>query len=64
MTSQLKKTFSNLQSPRSSGRQRSLNISSFKRYLEEPIDTYFNKDQLADCTNNLVTLDLDDLYCD
>ena len=59
-----KKDISNLQSPRSSGRQRSLNISSIKRYLEEPIDTYFNKDQLADCTNNLVTLDLDDLNCD
>ena len=55
---------SNLQSPRSSGRQRSLNISSIKRYLEEPIDTYFNKDQLTDCTNNLLTLDLDDLNCD
>ena len=55
---------SNLKSPRSSGRQRSLNISSNKRYLENPIDTYFDKDQLTDCTNNLLTLDLDDLNCD
>ena len=51
---------SNLQLPRSSGRQRSLNISSIERYLEKPIDTYYNKD----CTNNLLTFDLDDLNCD
>ena len=38
---------SNLQSPRSSIRQRSLNISSIKRYLEESIDTYFSKHQIS-----------------
>ena len=37
------KNISNLQSPRSSRRQR--NISSIKRYLEESIDTYFIKHQ-------------------
>ena len=37
------KDISNLQSPHSSRRQQSLNISSIKRYLEESIDTYFRK---------------------
>ena len=42
------KDISNLQSPRSSRRQRSLNISSIKRYLEESItNTYFSKHQSA-----------------
>ena len=58
------KNISNLQSPRSSGRQRSLNVLSIKRYLEKSIDTYFNKHQSADYTNNPLTLDLNDLNCD
>ena len=55
---------SNLQSPRSSRRQRSLNISSIKRYLKESIDTRFSKHQSADYTNNPLTIDLNDLNSD
>ena len=58
------KYISNLQSPRSSGRQRSLNISSIKRYLEESIDTYFNKHQSAGYTNNPLTINLNELNYD
>ena len=54
------KDFSNLQSPHSSRRQR----ISIKRYLEESIDTFFNKQQSADFTNNPLTIDLNDLNCD
>ena len=56
-----KKDISNLQSPRSSRRQRSLNISSNKKYLEESSDTHFIKHQSADYTNNPLTIDLNDL---
>ena len=58
------KDISNLQSPHSSRMQRSLNISSIKRYLEESIDTHFNKHQSADFTNNPLTIDLNDLNYD
>ena len=58
------KDISNLQSPHSSRMQRGLNISSIKRYLEESIDTHFNKHQSADFTNNPLTIDLNDLNCD
>ena len=51
---------SNLQSPHSSRRQ----WISIKRYLEESIDTYFNKQQSADFTNDALTIDLNDLNCD
>ena len=46
------KEICNLLSPRSSGRQRSLNIALIKRYLEETIDTRFGKHQSTDYTNN------------
>ena len=59
-----KKDISNLQSPRSSRRQRSLNISSTKKYLEESIDTHFIKHQSAEYTNNALTIDLNDLNWD
>ena len=53
------KDICNLQSPRSSRRQRSLiHISSIKRYLEESIDTYFSKHQSAGYTSNPLTIDL------
>ena len=58
------KDISNLQSPHSSRMQRSLNVSSIKRYLEESIDTRFNKHQSADFINNPLTIDLNDLNCD
>ena len=41
------KEISNLQSTRSSRRQRSLNISSIKGYLQESIDSYCSKHQSA-----------------
>ena len=56
-----KKDISNLQSPRSSRRQRSLNISSIKKYLE---DSHFIKYQSADYTNNPLSINLNDLNCD
>ena len=55
---------SNLQSPRSSIRQRSLNISSIKRYLEESIDIYFSKHHSAGYKKNPLTFDLNDLNND
>ena len=59
------KDFSNLQSPRSSRRQRSLiHISSIKRYLKESIDTYFSKHQSAYYTGNPLMIDLNDLNWD
>ena len=59
------KDISNLQSQRSSRRQRSLNISSIKRYLEESItDTYFSKHQSAGYKINPLTIDLNDLNSD
>ena len=54
------KDFSNLQSPHSSRRQR----ISIKKYLEESIDTYFNKHQSADFTNDPLTIDLNELNSD
>ena len=56
--------FSNLQSPRSSRRHRSLNISSIKRSLDESIDTYFSKHQSAGYKKNPLTIDLNNLNCD
>ena len=53
-----------LQSPRSSGRQRSLNISSIKKYLAESIDTYFSKHQSAEYKKNPLTINLNDLNID
>ena len=58
------KDTSNVQSPCSSRSQRSSNISSIKRYLEESIDTYFSKYQSAGYTNNPITIDLNDLHSD
>ena len=58
------KDISNLQSPCNSRRQRSLNISSIKRYLEESIDTHFSKHQSSGYTNNPLTIDLNNLNCD
>ena len=58
------KKISNLQSLRSSRRQRSLNISSIKRYLEESIDIYCSKHQSADYKKNPLTIDLNDLTID
>ena len=58
------KDISNLQPPISSRMQRSLNISSIKKYLEESIDTDFNKHQLTDFTNKRLTIDMNDLNCD
>ena len=58
------KDISNLQSPRSSRRQRSLNISSIKRYLEESIDTRFSKHESAGYKKNPLTIDLNDLNSD
>ena len=54
----------NLQSPHSSRRQRNLNISSIKGYLQESIDTYFSKHQSADFRNDPSTIDLNDLNSD
>ena len=58
------KEISNLQSPPTSRRQRSLNISSIKRYLEESIDTYFSKHQSAGYKKNPLTNDSNDLNSD
>ena len=58
------KDICNLQSSRNSRRQRSLNISSIKRYLEESIDTRFSKHQSVDFTDNPLTIDLNNLNCD
>ena len=58
------KNISNLQSPRSSRGQRSLNISSIKRYLEESIDTYFRKHKSPGYKTNPLTIDLNDLNSD
>ena len=52
------KEISNLHSPRISRRQRSLNISSIKRYLEESIDTYLHKLRYKNIP------ELNDLNCD
>ena len=57
----IEKNISNVQSPRSSRKQRSLNISSVKRYLE---DTYLTKHQSAGYTNNPLTTDFNDLNWD
>ena len=54
------KVLSNLQSPRSSRRHRSLNMSSIKRSLDESIDTYFSKHQSAGYKKNPLTIDLND----
>ena len=58
------KHISNVQSPHSSRRQRSLNISSIKTYLEESIDTYFSTHQSAGNEKNPLTIDLNDLNSD
>ena len=50
------KVFSNLQSPRSSRRHRSLTMSSIKRSLDESIDTYFSKHQLPGYKKNPLTI--------
>ena len=59
------KNVSNQQSPCSSRRQRSLNISSTKRYLEESItDSSFSKHQSASYKRNPLTIDLNDVNSD
>ena len=58
------KHISNVQSPHSSRRQQSLNISSIKTYLEESIDTYFSTHQSAGNEKNPLTIDLNDLNSD
>ena len=51
------KNISNVQSPCSSRRQRSLNISSIKRYLEESFDTYFIKHQSPGYKKTLIVIE-------
>ena len=50
---------SNLQSPHISRRES--NISSIKGFFEESIITHFSRCQLADSTDNQLTIDLNDL---
>ena len=54
------KHFSNVQSPHSSRRQRSLNISSIKTYLDESFDTRFSKHLSVDFTDNPLAIDFND----